>query len=126
METGKNADVCECTKSAGITVSEPTALTASAVKVQDVQCNGADDGEISVTASGGTVGYTYLWDDAAAQTTATATGLSPGNYTVTVKDANLCEFTTTPAITVSETNLMTPTTEEVQNSQGNGSAKTKI
>ena len=45
---------------------------------QDVQCNGDADGSISVTVSGGTAGYTYLWDDASAQTTTTATGLAPG------------------------------------------------
>ncbi len=40
--------------------------------------------------AGGTTDYTYLWDDASAQTTATAVGLSPGDYTVTVTDANGC------------------------------------
>ena len=46
-----------------VTITEPTALTATATKVQDVQCNGAADGSISVSASGGTPNYTYLWDD---------------------------------------------------------------
>ena len=57
------------------------------------------DGSISVSASDGTPGYTYLWDDPAGQTNATATNLAPGNYTVTVTDANGCQFTT-PAVTI--------------------------
>ena len=67
-------------------------------------CNGDADGSISVTASGGTAGYTYLWDDASAQTTSTATGLAPGDYMVTVTDANGCIVftTTTTAVTIKQ------------------------
>ncbi|MGY8865497.1 MAG: LamG-like jellyroll fold domain-containing protein, partial [Methylophagaceae bacterium] len=56
------------------TITEPALLTATATKIQDVTCNGAADGSITVVGTGGTVAtdYTYLWDDAAAQTTATA------------------------------------------------------
>ena len=70
-----------CSSSAGpVSITEPAILTATATKVQDVQCNGAADGSISVSASGGTPNYTYLWDDGAGQTTTTATNLAPGNY----------------------------------------------
>ena len=50
-----------------------------------VLCNGGSDGSVTVTGSGGTVAgdYTYTWSDG--QTTATATGLVAGSYTVTVK-----------------------------------------
>ena len=47
-----------------------------------------------------------MWDDAAAQTTATATGLAPGNYTVTLTDDNLCTFTTTPSVTITEPDVL--------------------
>ncbi|MGD1847319.1 MAG: T9SS type A sorting domain-containing protein [Salibacteraceae bacterium] len=50
-------------------------------------CNGDCDGTATVTGISGTGNYTYLWDAAAAnQTTATATGLCAGNYSVTVSD----------------------------------------
>ncbi|MFV0554611.1 MAG: gliding motility-associated C-terminal domain-containing protein, partial [Mangrovibacterium sp.] len=49
------------------------------------------DGIAEVTATGGTPGYEYLWDDAAGQISNIATGLSEGTYTVTVTDANGCE-----------------------------------
>jgi len=45
-------------------------------------------GESSVTASGGTAPYSYLWDDGMAQSTQTATGLCAGTYCVTVTDAD--------------------------------------
>ena len=108
-----------------VTITEPTALTATATKVQDVQCNGAADGIISVSASGGTPNYTYLWDDGAGQTTTTATNLAPGNYTVTVTDDNGCTFTT-PAVTITEPNALVAnlidTDSVVCNGGSNGAA----
>ena len=50
----------------------------------DVSCNGSCDGYATATPSGGMPPYTFLWNDGLGQTTATATGLCAGNYTVTV------------------------------------------
>ncbi len=47
-------------------------------------------GSAMVIATGGVAPYTYLWSDADAQTTETATNLTEGDYTVTVFDANGC------------------------------------
>jgi PKD repeat protein len=50
-------------------------------------CSG-NDGTATVTPSGGSGTYSYLWDVAAAnQTTATAAGLAAGTYNVVVTDA---------------------------------------
>ncbi len=48
--------------------------------------NSTCTGTATVTVSGGTEPYTYLWDDPSKQTTATATGLCAGTYTVIVTD----------------------------------------
>ncbi|MEO1434142.1 MAG: choice-of-anchor Q domain-containing protein [Bacteroidota bacterium] len=53
-------------------------------------CAGDSDGSLTVTASGGTSPYTYLWDDPNSQVTPMATGLSAGAYMVTVVDAFGC------------------------------------
>src|SRR5690606_13083290 len=55
--------------------------------VVDATCV-AENGSISVTASGGTEPYTYLWSNGA--TTQSITDLAAGSYTVTVTDANGC------------------------------------
>ncbi len=48
--------------------------------------------ELTVVVSGGAAPYTYLWDDANAQTTATATGLDNGSsISVIVTDDNGCQ-----------------------------------
>jgi len=51
-----------------------------------VSCFGGTDGQISVTATGGTAPYSYSWSNAA--TTSTITGLAADYYSVTVTDAN--------------------------------------
>ena len=47
-----------------------------------------NDGTATVTATGGTLPYQYIWSNG--QMTATATGLSVGTYSVTVIDDNGC------------------------------------
>ncbi len=58
-------------------------------------------GSATVTPSGGTPGYTYLWSNPGATVTQTATGLAAGGYTATVTDANGC--TATSSVTISTT-----------------------
>ena len=92
-------DSSSCTAtSMTYTVGEPAAM-ASTASATDVNCFGGADGTATVTTTGGTGVYTYLWDDASAQTTETATGLLAGSYDVTVTDVNGC--TSTASVTLS-------------------------
>ena len=75
-----------------------SAVTATISGTIDITCNGEDNGSAMVTGGGGASPYTYLWNPSA-QTNQTATGLSAGTYTVTVKDANGCSNTATVTIT---------------------------
>jgi hypothetical protein len=81
-----------------VILSEPTALSLT-VSSTDESSSGANDGTATVTAAGGTAPYTsYLWDDASAQTAATASNLSAGTYNVVVTDSEGC--TATISVTV--------------------------
>ncbi|MCB0508061.1 MAG: hypothetical protein KDD21_07175, partial [Bacteroidetes bacterium] len=51
-------------------------------------CQGYGDGTITLNPKNGTPGYTYMWNDGV--TTKNRTGLSEGNYSVTVTDAAGC------------------------------------
>lgn len=62
---------------------------------------GMDDGSATVMVSGGVPGYTFEWDDPAGQTTATASGLAPGIYNVTVTDSIGCEIMGTIEVNMS-------------------------
>ena len=64
---------------------------------------GIANGTATATPAGGTPPYTFLWDDPAAQDSATATGLTPGTYSVTVTDANGCSVTGTVNVTEATT-----------------------
>ena len=86
------------TATAVATISEPTAITLS-LSVTNVSCYGTCDGSASVTVSGGTAPYTYVWMPFAV-TTSTISNLCAGMYTVTVTDANGC--TNTGNISVSQ------------------------
>jgi gliding motility-associated-like protein len=79
----KDANGCIATQSATITV----ACLHLEVTQKDVSCT-QNDGELDVTASGGTPAYEYSIDNGATwQTGAVFSGLASGNYTVLVQDA---------------------------------------
>ena len=68
-------------------------------------CNGSCDGTASVTGLGGSGTYTYVWDDPAAQTTATAVGLCAGTYNAFIVDA-IGDTSGTVSVTVGEPNVI--------------------
>jgi uncharacterized repeat protein (TIGR01451 family) len=85
-----------CSSATGsITIEEPTELTAQVVVDHHWDCHGKFSGEATVTPGGGTPGYTYEWNSVPLQTGATASGLAPGQYSVTVEDLNECEVVKT-------------------------------
>ncbi|MBI1288161.1 MAG: T9SS type B sorting domain-containing protein [Flavobacteriales bacterium] len=83
-----------CTATDQVSVNVSPGITLNATMDQQSNC-GQSDGIVSVAASGGTVAndYGYSWDSSPAQTTASATGLPPGTYTVTVTDDAGCTET---------------------------------
>lgn len=78
-----------CTGTSSATITAPASMLAVVLdNTTDVACNGDNNGAINITASGGTTGYTYAWNDGV--TNEDRTGLAPGTYSVTVVDANGC------------------------------------
>lgn len=81
-------DSKNCSSSVSVGVTEPPVLAATTT-VSNVSCNGSKDGSATVTASGGNATYAYAWSPSGGNNP-TATGLSAGNYTVTITDAKGC------------------------------------
>jgi gliding motility-associated-like protein len=96
-------DQNSCTSTAAAIITQPTALGAVISSQTNVSCNGGNNGAATVLANGGVTAYTYSWNTSPVQTTATASSLFAGSYTVTVTDANLCTATTSVTITQSGT-----------------------
>lgn len=68
-------------------IVQPLPLVSYYVQT-DASCYGYSDGSIDLSASGGTVPYTYLWSNG--ETTQDVNGLATGSYEVTVTDSNNC------------------------------------
>jgi hypothetical protein len=71
-------------------------LTASNAHTDETTI-GANDGSATVTESGGTLPYSYLWSPGN-QTSSSITGLTAGTYTCTTTDANGCTTVSTIVI----------------------------
>jgi len=77
-----------CTATVSVSITQPTAITATTYMVQD---DGTSDGLAAVTPSGGTGPYTYNWYNHGGATTDTIKGLhAPRNYCCQITDANGC------------------------------------
>lgn len=81
-------DANGCTTSNVIALTEPSAILLSFVAANNPTSCGATDGSIDLAVSGGTAGYSYLWNTSS--TTEDISGLGQGAYSVTVTDANGC------------------------------------
>ncbi len=113
-----------CTGTASVTLTSTSSVTTT-VSSANVLCNGGNTGTATVTPSGGTTPYTYLWNPSG-KTTQTATGLSAGNYTITVIDNSGCTATNT--VTISQPLLLNATTSSITATcgQNNGSVTVSV
>ncbi|POY34649.1 hypothetical protein C3K47_19190, partial [Solitalea longa] len=90
-------DANNCAKNITVTLNDVAGPSITVDNQTNVSCNGASDGAINVTVSGGTAPYNYSWSSG--QATEDLTGLSQGTYTLTVTDANNCQATTSVTLT---------------------------
>lgn len=87
--TGSNG----CTATRTFIVQENTVTPdISGLPTPNTSCV-SSNGSINLSVSPGTLVYTYIWSSG--QTTANLSGLSPGNYTVTVNGGGACTNTAT-------------------------------
>ncbi len=122
-------DAKGCNSSIIFSISQPPILRDSAVIAQtvNVTCGLGNNGSGTVGVKYGTLPYTFSWSPNV-NNTASASGLSVGTYTVTVKDANSCS--TTALVTITQTAGLTLTSSVTSNvschSGANGQAKVSV
>lgn len=88
-------DANSCPSTASVTITQPNLIQPSIASLKEANCNSAN-GEATLTAIGGTGGYTYTWSNN--MTGPSVTGLAAATYTVTVRDGSSCSVTTTVLI----------------------------
>ena len=77
-----------CTASFSSTVTQPNAIAISQLTNTPANCSNTATGALAVSVSGGTPTYTYNWNNGSISSSISS--LLPGNFTVTVTDANGC------------------------------------
>ncbi len=107
------SDVNGCSDIVQVTITNPAVVTASALVTSNyngsqLSCNTTTDARITVTASGGTGAFRYVFDLFPANTSGEFTGVFTGvpagiNYTFTVEDANNCSVVTAPVVVIAPT-----------------------
>jgi hypothetical protein len=97
-----------CVATANVAISQPSLLTVSAGADQwcfSSPCNNCGQATV-YNITGGTAPFSYLWDDAQAQTTDTAYNLDVGDLVVTLGDGNGC--VATAHVTISQPLTLPP------------------
>jgi hypothetical protein len=83
-----------CSSEQTVTISQPAQLTLTLAGTTAAICNGGNTGTITVVGGGGTAPYGFTIAGPTVNTTGATSGifsgLTAGNYTVTVTDANGC------------------------------------
>ncbi|MFK7982726.1 MAG: beta strand repeat-containing protein, partial [Saprospiraceae bacterium] len=90
-------DANGCQGTATVAVNATNNNMTLSTSTTDASC-GVTDGTAIVIVTGGVAPYTYAWNDAINQQTATATNLAAGTYQVIVIDANGCQNRATVTI----------------------------
>jgi gliding motility-associated-like protein len=100
-------DANNCTTTTDVTITEPAALTATAITT-NASCNGGNDGAIIITATGGNNTYSYSIDNGVNWQSSNNFHLAPGNYTVLVKDALNCTISVNAVVNLTNNLLLAP------------------
>ncbi|VDH15444.1 Por secretion system C-terminal sorting domain [Algoriella xinjiangensis] len=93
--TIKDKNSCVATNS--VTIKEPSSFDVEVVQQIHPTCFGATNGLIEISVAGGTAPYQIEWSNGAKGQL--ISGLSAGNYTVTITDTNGCKTVKTYTLT---------------------------
>ena len=95
-------DANGCSSISSTTINQPNVIVIATTIDSNVTCNGLANGGVTASALGGTGSYTYEWNNT--EITNSITGLSAGNYTITITDVNGC--TSSQSTMITEPNIL--------------------
>lgn len=91
------SDANGCSTTATINITQPPALQ-NTLSTTNVSCHTFTNGQASSNVSGGTPAYSFTWSPINVNASSVS-GLSAGNYTLTIKDSKGCKLAQTFTIT---------------------------
>ncbi|MBL4755926.1 MAG: PKD domain-containing protein [Flavobacteriales bacterium] len=98
-------DLNGCKITDSTTIEEVPLMIISISNTVNSTCKSDNNGEATVSVTGGMPPYTYLWDDDSAQTDASAVNLAGGTYNVMVTDTIGCD--TSISVTIALDSILT-------------------
>jgi hypothetical protein len=119
-------DVKGCEGKLDIELVAPGLVTGSA-QVEAPQCNGDNNGIITITGAGGVGTFTFTINGGAQWQSGSFTGLGAGNYTIGIKDGNGCQAT--QAVNVSDPDVVSVTIGSIVHTrcnESNGEAEAQV
>lgn len=109
-------DGFSCSDTLDLEVTEPPMLDGRIVKTTDILCYGYNNGEVDLSVTGGKAPYTFNWSNGVK--TEDLKGVTSGNYSVLITDANSCQEIITAQ--VQEKPLIVRSLDDIQNIKCNG------
>ena len=106
--TGTITDANGCTVTNSILIGQPALLVSTTTANSYASCFGDANGSASVTASGGTLPYSFVWSNG--NTTDFTNGLTAGTYSVTTTDLFGCTSVNSVVITQPSASLHSSST----------------
>ena len=111
-----------CSTFQAVTVNDASGPSITISSVTDIACNGASNGAISTSVTGGTAPYQYSWSNSA--TTKNINSLTAGPYQFTVTDANGC--TAVQTVNITQPSALVTSANTTQASCGNSDGSVSV
>lgn len=88
-------DSSGCFADTNINLNEPSLVGFSSVVLNNPSCSGNANGSVVATGAGGVSPYTYAANNGIFSSSSTLGALGAGTHTISVRDANNCQYDTT-------------------------------
>ncbi len=105
-------DSDNCRGESLVNITQPQPLVIHQLSLGEISCSAGNNGYISASVTGGTPGYVFKWNNL--QTGLIDSGLTAGNYNLTVTDTNLCTVTQSFLLTQPDPLVSVPVTQNAK------------